>query len=784
MASTETHPSTADGQGKQKKKLIINAFVEMCSGHQSPGLWRHPKDQSPRYKDIDHWVKLAQLFEKGKLHGVFIADVLGGYDVYNGPRNLDAAIRSGAQWPVNEPLAVIPAMAAATKSIGFGATVTTTYEQPYHLARRLSTIDHLTKGRVGWNIVTGYLDSAARNLGHTEQPLHAERYAIAEEYIEVMYKLWESSWRDDAVVLDRERGVYSEPSRIREINHVGKYFTVPGPHICEPSPQRTPLLLQAGTSKAGKSFAAKHAEGIFMAGHSPSVIAKNIAEVRASAKALGRDPSHIKFLTLITPVLGRTHEEAQQKFEDYKQYGSIEGALALFGGWTGIDLAKYGDDEELRNVESNAIKSAVEAWSKSSPGVAKWTKHTVAEHITVGGLGATVVGTAAEVADEFERWVEEADVDGFNIAYAITPGSFEDVVELLLPELRRRGLFWDDYAVPGGTYRENVYEKKGQTGLLLDHPAASYRWRAGEEHELESQHGFTVSLARSFAHALSNSSLGRISHTAFQISVTSKIDITSFAVSIEDPQPWTIPPLWTGRTSQRLSRSKELDEKSVEEHLAEQESCRGSAAPKSTKIVVEKLTKNVKEGHLREIFGAYGSIRDLDLPINRQFMTNRGTAYILYNEAADAESAIAHMHEAQLDGTIINVSIVLSKRKFSRSPPPARRGPGFEHGLHRRGDMEGRIPDTILIGHDHIRDRDPLAADPDPSHPDLEVARHHPGDEEADGKLLRRVEEEDEAPVIVATAATVIEVEVEAEAEVAEENGEMSSWRYDTLGSY
>jgi FMN-dependent oxidoreductase (nitrilotriacetate monooxygenase family) len=313
-------------------------------------------------------------------------------------------------------------MAAATKSIGFGVTVATTYEQPYHLARRLSTVDHFTKGRLGWNIVTGYLDSAARNLGATQQPDHDDRYAAAEEYMRVMYKLFESSWRDDAVVLDRKRGVYTEPSRVREINHKGKNYEVPGPHICQPSPQRTPLLLQAGTSKAGKTFAAQHAEAIFVAGHSPSVIAKNIAEIREMASTqFGRDRNDVKFLALICPVIGRTEEEANSKFDDYQQYGSIEGASALFGGWTGIDLAKYSDDQELREVESNAIRSAVEAWSKASPSIPKWTKHTVAKHITIGGLGATVVGSAQQVADEFERWVEEADVDGFNIVSVLQP---------------------------------------------------------------------------------------------------------------------------------------------------------------------------------------------------------------------------------------------------------------------------------------------------------------------------------------------------------------------------
>ncbi|KAJ5744162.1 Nitrilotriacetate monooxygenase component A/pristinamycin IIA synthase subunit A [Penicillium manginii] len=331
--------------------------------------------------------------------------ILGGYDVYKGPRNLDPAVVSGAQWPVNEPLAVVPAMAAATKNIGFGVTVTTTYEQPYHLARRLSTVDHLTKGRLGWN--------------------HDDRYAVAEEYVKVTYKLWESSWRQDAVVRDRERGVYTETDRVRQINHSGKYFNVPGPHLTQPSPQRTPVILQAGTSKAGKTFAAQHAEAIFVAGHSPSVVAKNVAEIRQLAQSeFGRDPQSIKFLALL-------------------------------------------------------CLSAVEGWSKATPEVAKWTKATVGEHITVGGLGATPVGTPQQVADNMEKWVKEADVDGFNLAYAIKPGSFKDIIDLLIPELRKRGLFWDEYAVQKGTYRENLYSRPGQSGPPADHPAARYRWQAG-----------------------------------------------------------------------------------------------------------------------------------------------------------------------------------------------------------------------------------------------------------------------------------------------------------------
>jgi alkanesulfonate monooxygenase SsuD/methylene tetrahydromethanopterin reductase-like flavin-dependent oxidoreductase (luciferase family) len=281
------------------------------------------------------------------------------------------------------------------------------------------------------------------------------------------------------VKLDRQNIIYTDPALVREINHVGKYYTVPGPHICQPSPQRTPVIMQAGTSKAGKSFAARNAEAIFVAGHSPAVVAKNIAEIRQMAKdEFHRDPAAIKFLAMLCPIIGDTQEAAQVKYNDLIQYGSEDGALALFGGWTGIDLATYGDDEELRHVESNAIRSAVEGWSKSSPGVSKWTKHTVANHIKIGGLGATVIGTPEHVADEMVRWVTEADVDGFNLAYALMPASFEDVIDHLLPVLRQRGLFWEDYAVDGGTYRENLYGKAGVSRPPKDHPAAQYHWKA------------------------------------------------------------------------------------------------------------------------------------------------------------------------------------------------------------------------------------------------------------------------------------------------------------------
>lgn len=465
-----------------KKQLIVNAFAMQAPGHLNPGLFRYPKDKGTSYNDIKHWIALAQKLEAAKFHAIFFADVLGGYDVYKGPANLDPTIPAAAQFPINDPLYSIAALAAATESIGFGVTASTTYDAPYALARRFSTVDHLSNGRVGWNIVTSYLDSAARNFGLNTQIEHDERYRIADEYLHVTYKLWEGSWRDDAVNKDKS-SAYADPRGVTQIHHEGKYFKVPGPHLCEPSAQRTPFLLQAGTSTAGKTFAAKHAEAIFLHAHKPELVRPSVDSIRAQAASFGRDPRDIKIVAGILVMVAETDEAARAKFEKLASYGDREGALALFGGWSGYDLSKYADDQDFRFVEQPAIRSMVNHWASTVPGTegVKWDKKTIAEYLILGGNGAKVIGSAKTVADELERWVEVGDIDGFNFSYASIPETFDDIIEYLLPELRRRGLFWEDYAVPGGTFRENMYGKKGQNRLPETHPGAQYTWRAGEE---------------------------------------------------------------------------------------------------------------------------------------------------------------------------------------------------------------------------------------------------------------------------------------------------------------
>ncbi|KAK7419634.1 hypothetical protein QQX98_003225 [Neonectria punicea] len=478
--TSKSETSQTESPAVGKKQIILNAFVMNTPGHLAPGLWRHPRNKTDQYKKLSFWVELAQLLDKADFHAMFIADTLGPYDVYKGPENVVPALSSGAQFPVNDPLYLVPAMAAATKNLILGVTASLTYEKPYSLARRLSTVDHLSEGRVAWNIVTSYLDSAARNHGLKEQIPHDERYAIAHEYLEVLYKLWEGSFRDDAVLADRETGVYIAPDGVRKIDHKGKYFQVPGPHFCEPSPQRTPFLFQAGVSEAGNGFGGKHGEAIFVGGQTPEAVRRTVDNIRAVAAKEGRDPNHIKVLVGINIIIAATDEEAKAKREEYLKYADEEGALALFGGWTGIDLSGYSDDDDFRFVESPRVQSIVRRWSDTVPGTDNlpWTKRRIIEYLSVGGLQAKVLGSPTSVADDLERWIELADVDGFNVAHVTNPGSFEDIIELLLPELRRRGIFRSKVEKEGVTAREVFI---GSKRLPEDHPGSKYKWRAGEE---------------------------------------------------------------------------------------------------------------------------------------------------------------------------------------------------------------------------------------------------------------------------------------------------------------
>jgi FMN-dependent oxidoreductase (nitrilotriacetate monooxygenase family) len=445
------------------REIRLNAFDMATPGHIQQGMWTHPRDTSAGYARLDHWTGLARTLERGLFDGLFLADVLGIYDVYGG--GPEAALRGGVQVPLLDPMLLIPAMAAATTHLGFGVTSNTAYEPPYLFARRMSTLDHLTAGRIGWNIVTGYLDSAARALGYDAQMRHDDRYDLADEYMDAVYALWEGSWAEDAVKRDRAGRLYTDPARVRRVRHEGRQFRIDAMHLCEPSPQRTPVLYQAGASDRGRAFAGRHAECVFVNGTSPAVVARLVADLRARAA-----PRPILVFVGATIVVGRTEAEARDLLADYAGHADAEATLAHASASLGIDFARFGMDEPVSAGPTQAIRSNVEAMAKvAGP---QWTKRRLLEQSVLGSRQPPIVGDAVQVADALERWVAEADVDGFNLSRTVMPDCLEAFVELVVPVLQERGVYKTGYAA--GTYREKLFGAGAR--LPAGHPAAGHRW--------------------------------------------------------------------------------------------------------------------------------------------------------------------------------------------------------------------------------------------------------------------------------------------------------------------
>jgi FMN-dependent oxidoreductase (nitrilotriacetate monooxygenase family) len=450
------------------KRMRLLAFDFQGPAHLSAGLWRHGQDRGARYTDLRYWTDYARMLEQAGFDGIFFADNVGYHDVYEG--SAEAALADGAQIPANDPFLVVSAMASVTENLGFGLTGSTSYEHPYALARRFTTLDHLTGGRVGWNLVTSYADSAARNLGTGQQVPHDERYDMAAEYLEVCYKLWESSWEDHAVVCDPSSGVYADPARVHDIGHQGRYFNVPGFFLCEPSPQRTPVIFQAGGSSKGQALAAASAEAVFVNATSRAGLKRQVDTLRRLAAEAGRDPESVKVLQMLNVVCAPTDEAAHAKYESYRKLVSFFGAMARYSGWTGLDMSQFDPDVPFKQVKTNAGQTMVDLFSKMDPDK-EWTPRDIADFIGIGGTGPTIVGSPTTVADELTAWMDETGIDGYNLAHAVKYQDIADFIELVVPELQRRGAMWSEYA--GSTLREKLYGA-GQVRLRHDHPGHQF----------------------------------------------------------------------------------------------------------------------------------------------------------------------------------------------------------------------------------------------------------------------------------------------------------------------
>ena len=445
--------------------MLLNAFTMNCISHIQHGLWTREDSRQLDYTSLEPWIELAKLLERGCFDALFLADVIGVYDTYRG--GPETSIREAMQIPVNDPAMLIPAMAYATEHLGFAFTGSVLQTPPFTFARTLSTLDHLTQGRVAWNVVTSYLPNAGANLGFGTLPSHDERYDRGDEYLEVMYKLWEGSWEDDAVLADRTRGVYADPEKIHPIDHFGKYYQVAGPHLCEPSPQRTPLLFQAGSSDRGREFAARHAECMFVVGPKRNLQGEKglIPDVLARAARYGRSAGDIRFFQGLCPVVGGTEAEAEAKRAEYLEQLSTEGSLAHVSGALGVDLSDIDPDVPLEELRSDSVRGIVRGLIDTAPAGTR----TFRDLMRLQMAGQYLCGTPETIADRLEDWCD-AGIDGFNLVYCVSPGSFVDFVDAVVPVLQARGRVQKSYSP--GPLREKLF---GRPRVPASHPAAAYR---------------------------------------------------------------------------------------------------------------------------------------------------------------------------------------------------------------------------------------------------------------------------------------------------------------------
>jgi FMN-dependent oxidoreductase (nitrilotriacetate monooxygenase family) len=418
-------------------RLHLNLFVA-GTGHHAAS-WRHPKTEPDRTVDIAYYREIAEIAERGKFDSLFLADQLA----------LGRNIKYSAQARL-EPLTLLAALATATERIGLIATASTTYTEPYNVARQFASLDHISSGRAGWNIVTSWSGEAAGNFGHDTRMSHAERYVRATEYVEVVLKLWDS-WDDDARRIDRDAGIFADPDRIHAINHEGAIFKVRGALTLPRTPQGNPVLVQAGSSEDGRAFAARFAEAIFTAQQDLGDAQAFYADIKRRVAAFGRDPAAVKILPGLTPFLGSTMAEARALEEEFNDLTIPDaGLLQLSARFDGADLRGYPLDGPVP-LDALPKPEQVQGGRGRSETIVNMVKR---ENLTLrqllqriaGGRGHRVLaGTPELIAGHIVQWVEAGAADGFNLMPPWLPGGLSDFVEHVVPLLQRRGVFRQDY---------------------------------------------------------------------------------------------------------------------------------------------------------------------------------------------------------------------------------------------------------------------------------------------------------------------------------------------------
>ncbi|UPK97132.1 hypothetical protein LCI18_008067 [Fusarium solani-melongenae] len=457
------------------KPLFINFTVMNTPSHLTHGTWRKPGSRSTEYNTLDLWVDIANLAEKNKIDAIFFADVIGLWESQSGDWGKMA--RLAVQFPVSEPAVLLSAMAHATKNVGFMYTTSIFAANPFNFARTISTLDHVTNGRIAWNVVTGASKNGARSQGLPDIKDHDQRYAIADEYIDVTYKLWESSWDPEAVVKNPGSGprdgsfAYADPAKVHKIHHKGERYSCEGPHLVEPSPQRVPVIVQAGSSGAGTVFAGKHAEAVFTIAGTVECAKKRYDAVLVAAEKQGRRKEDIHFIEGITVIVAETDEAARAKEAEYESWVSDEAHALMYGGATGVDLSTV--DPEMPLDELIKIMPGMHGVVSLVSSAIKDRKPIVRDLLHNSAKGYRVVGSPTTVADRLEEFVA-AGATGFNILTMGIPDTFEDFCKFVAPELRKRGLMREEYTP--GTLREKMFPGAGPW-VNERHAAHSYRYR-------------------------------------------------------------------------------------------------------------------------------------------------------------------------------------------------------------------------------------------------------------------------------------------------------------------
>jgi len=438
------------------KQILLNAFDMNTPGHQSNGLWRHPRDQSHRYTSLAYWQDLARTLERGLFDGIFLADVTGVYDVYGG--SPEAALRACVQVPTNDPFTLVPAMAAVTEHLGFGVTGSLSYEHPYPFARQYASLDHMSGGRIGWNIVTTWSVAAAANFGDRGQVTHADRYDRAEEYVAVAKALWDS-WADDAILDDRATGRYARGEAIRPIAHHGPHYSVAGPLNIPRPPQGRPVLVQASSSETGRRFAARHAEAIFTAHLEKATARQFYADIKRLVGEEGRRADQVLVLPGLSAMLGSTEAEAQRLAAELDDLSDPEvGRRRLSGRFGGFDFSHLPLDKPLSPEDFPDPESVQAARSRTEVivGFVRRERPTLRQLLSklAGARGHfTFAATPEQLVEMMVDWHGDGAADGFNLMPPVLPWMLDVFIAEVVPRLQRKGLFRTEYT--GRTLRDH-----------------------------------------------------------------------------------------------------------------------------------------------------------------------------------------------------------------------------------------------------------------------------------------------------------------------------------------